>query len=40
MIPFVVPGNNKTLTAPILIFMKKDLIITIHDDYGKNYTTV
>ncbi len=34
MIPFVVPGNNKTLTAPILIFMKKDLIVTIHDDYG------
>ena len=28
MIPFVVPGNNKTLTAPILIFMKKDLIVT------------
>ncbi|SHO46183.1 putative CorA-like Mg2+ transporter protein [Nitrosotalea sinensis] len=34
MIPFVVPGNNTTLTAPILIFMKKDLIVTIHDDYG------
>ncbi|MFZ0842547.1 MAG: hypothetical protein WAN80_01575, partial [Nitrosotalea sp.] len=34
MIPFVVPGNNKTLTAPILIFMKKDLIVTVHDDYG------
>jgi len=38
MIPFVVPGNNKTLTAPILIFMKKDLIITIHDDYGGKIT--
>ena len=38
MIPFVVPGNNKTLTAPILIFMKKDLIVTIHDDYGGKIT--
>ncbi|MGI0075388.1 MAG: CorA family divalent cation transporter, partial [Nitrosotalea sp.] len=33
-----VPGNNKTLTAPILIFMKKDLIVTIHDDYGGKIT--
>jgi magnesium transporter len=38
MIPFVVPGNNKALTAPILIFMKKDLIVTIHDDYGGKIT--
>jgi len=38
MIPFVVPGNNKTLTAPILIFMKKNLIVTIHDDYGGKIT--
>jgi magnesium transporter len=38
MIPFVVPGNNKTLTAPILIFIKKDLIVTIHDDYGGKIT--
>lgn len=38
MIPFVVPGNNTTLTAPILIFMKKDLIVTIHDDYGGKIT--
>ncbi|NHH98864.1 hypothetical protein DYY66_0203 [Candidatus Nitrosotalea sp. FS] len=38
MIPFVVPGNNKTITAPILIFMKKDLIVTIHDDYGGKIT--
>ena len=38
MIPFVVPGNNKTETAPILIFMKKDLIVTIHDDYGGKIT--
>ena len=34
MIPFVVPGNNTTQTAPLLIFMKKDLVLTIHDDYG------
>jgi magnesium transporter len=34
MIPFVVTGNSKTVTAPVLIFMKKDLIVTIHDDYG------
>ena len=38
MIPFVVPGNNKAQTAPILIFMKKDLILTIHDDYGGKIT--
>ena len=38
MIPFVVPGNNKTVTAPILIFIKKDLIVTIHDDYGGKIT--
>lgn len=38
MIPFVVPGNNKAQTAPILIFMKKDLIVTIHDDYGGKIT--
>ena len=38
MIPFVIPGNNKALTAPILIFMKKDLIVTIHDDYGGKIT--
>ena len=38
MVPFVVPGNNKTLTAPILIFVKKDLIVTIHDDYGGKIT--
>ncbi|MGI0027589.1 MAG: CorA family divalent cation transporter [Nitrosopumilaceae archaeon] len=34
MLPFVVTGNNKTQTSPILIFIKKDLIVTIHDDYG------
>lgn len=38
MIPFVVPGNNKTETAPILIFVKRDLIVTIHDDYGGKIT--
>jgi magnesium transporter len=38
MIPFVVPGNNKTETAPLLIFIKKDLIVTIHDDYGGKIT--
>jgi len=38
MIPFVVPGNNKTQTAPLLIFIKKDLIVTIHDDYGGKIT--
>lgn len=38
MIPFVVPGNNKAVTAPILIFIKKDLIVTIHDDYGGKIT--
>ena len=34
MIPFVVPGNNTTQTAPLLVFIKKDLVVTIHDDYG------
>jgi magnesium transporter len=34
MLPFVVTGNNKTQTSPILIFIKKDLVVTIHDDYG------
>ena len=34
MLPFVITGNNKTQTSPILIFIKKDLIVTIHDDYG------
>jgi len=38
MIPFVVPGNNKTQTAPLLVFIKKDLIVTIHDDYGGKIT--
>ncbi len=34
MLPFVVTGNNKTQTSPILIFIKKDLVVTIHDDHG------
>ncbi|MEO9277941.1 MAG: CorA family divalent cation transporter [Nitrososphaera sp.] len=38
MIPFVVPGNNTTQTAPLLIFIKKDLVLTIHDDYGGKIT--
>ena len=38
MIPFVVPGNNTTQTAPLLIFMKKDFVLTIHDDYGGKIT--
>ena len=38
MIPFVVTSNNKTQTSPLLIFMKKDLIVTIHDDYGGKIT--
>ncbi len=38
MIPFVVPGNNTTQTAPLLMFMKKDFVLTIHDDYGGKIT--
>src|SRR5207245_11448386 len=38
MIPFVVTSNNKTQTGPLLIFIKKDLIVTIHDDYGGKIT--
>src|SRR5438309_4999160 len=34
MLTFVVTGNSKTQTSPLLIFIKKDLIVTIHDDYG------
>ena len=34
MLPFIVTGDSRTQTSPILIFMKKDLIVTIHDDYG------
>jgi magnesium transporter len=38
MIPFVVPGNNTTQTSPLLVFMKKNLLVTIHDDYGGKIT--
>src|SRR5438445_11275637 len=38
MIPFVVTSNNKTQTSPLLIFIKKDLIVTNHDDYGGKIT--
>src|ERR1700752_1794356 len=34
MLPFVITSANKTQTSPLLIFIKKDLIVTIHDDYG------
>jgi magnesium transporter len=34
MLPFIITGDSRTQTSPILIFMKKDLIVTIHDDYG------
>ena len=38
MLPFVVTGANKTQTSPLLIFVKKDLVVTIHDDYGGKIT--
>ena len=38
MLPFVVTGGNKTQTSPLLIFIKKDLVVTIHDDYGGKIT--
>ena len=34
MVPFIFTGENRTQTSPCLIFVKKDLILTIHDDYG------
>lgn len=34
MLPFIVTGSSITQTSPLLIFLKKDLILTIHDDYG------
>ena len=33
MVPFIFTGENRTQTSPCLIFRKKDLILTIHDDY-------
>ena len=38
MVPFIFTGENRTQTSPCLIFMKKDLILTIHDDYGGKIT--
>ena len=38
MLPFVVTSANKTQTSPLLIFLKKDLVVTIHDDYGGKIT--
>jgi len=38
MLPFIVTGDSRTQTSPVLIFMKKDLIVTIHDDYGGKIT--
>jgi len=38
MVPFMFTGESRTQTSPCLIFMKKDLILTIHDDYGGKIT--
>jgi magnesium transporter len=38
MLPFVVTANNIIQTSPLLIFIKKDLVVTIHDDYGGKIT--
>ena len=38
MVPFIFTGENRTQTSPCLIFVKKDLIVTIHDDYGGKIT--
>ena len=38
MVPFIFTGENRTQTSPCLIFVKKDLILTIHDDYGGKIT--
>jgi len=38
MLPFIVTGDSRTQTSPVLIFMKKDLIVTIQDDYGGKIT--
>jgi magnesium transporter len=38
MLPFVITGANKTQTTPLLIFIKKDLVVTIHDDHGGKIT--
>jgi len=38
MLPFIVTGESRTQTSPVLIFVKQDLIVTIHDDYGGKIT--
>ena len=38
MVPFIFTGESRTQTSPCLIFMKKDLLLTIHDDYGGKIT--
>ena len=38
MLPFILTGDSRTQTSPVLIFVKKDLIVTIHDDYGGKIT--
>jgi len=38
MMPFIVTGGNRTHISPLLIFIKKDLIVTIHDDAGGKIT--
>ena len=38
MVPFIFTGESRTQTSPCLIFVKKDLILTIHDDYGGKIT--
>ena len=38
MVPFIFTAESRTQTSPCLIFMKKDLILTIHDDYGGKIT--
>jgi len=38
MLPFIVTGDSRTQASPDLIFLKKDLIVTIHDDYGGKIT--
>lgn len=34
MLPLIVTGSSRTQTSPLLIFVKKNMILTIHDDYG------
>ena len=34
MLPFIVTGESRTQTSPVLIFVKQDLIVTIQEEYG------